>query len=92
MKHLQEKMAFLLDPSLYLLCLFALSQLRKKDITTDNGNTGQRGASVNSYWIDSLLLLQNAAVTSPIAAWNPGGRGTVFWSRSSSMTRPGRKV
>jgi hypothetical protein len=43
MRHLQEKMAFLLDPSLYLLGLFALNQLRKKDINTDNENTGQPG-------------------------------------------------
>src|SRR5260370_32017401 len=52
-------------------------------------------ASANSCWIESLppqLALKNEALTSPIAACDPGGRGTVFCSRSFSIARSGRTV
>jgi hypothetical protein len=84
MRHLPEKRGFLLAPSLHLLCFFVLSQLRDKDITTDNGNTGHPGRASTHTGLPVSLLGNLAAEGS----WNKPNRRLSPWWTGNSLLAP----
>jgi hypothetical protein len=92
MKHPQAQMGNLLDPLTRLLSDHLWSGC-EKNTALHNEKPGQPERTLTHARQPHLCPREaEGAATSLIAAWNPGGRGAIFASRSLTFASPGRKV